>query len=472
MSVACFIVPHMGVVAACRRRPDLAASPLALVDEKGRVVTVSPEADRAGVHLGQAETAARSLCRDLVVVPYDREGADEAAREMWDILAVETSYVEPSSPEVCYAEIAGLQVLERSEVAAAAIRRQLGGPVHVGLGRTLFVARMAARQARDGVVAVPSGMEAAFLAPIPLAGVEELEGKLKDALARLGVKTLGDVAALDRQDLNRRFKANGEKLRALASGGPRTPVRPVWPPRFVERRAHFDDREVEDLLLIEEAMRRCAASVSETLLAGHEFCRTLTLSVRFADNTWQALPERLALPLNRPEPLYRAALRLYKRMEPGRPITEVRLRAADLGPAGGIQLALLDDNQSQRGLPHERKRRLHKALETIGKRFGAACVRHAGGFDTGGRTDLWTYPLGHRMNVPVDVVTNDAGEPVRYRLRECSWDVTSIQNRWCEAEWDWERMRERTIYRVETWPAGLCELSKQDGSWRIAAIAD
>jgi hypothetical protein len=33
-------------------------------------------------------------------------------------------------------------------------------------------------------------------------------------------------------------------------------------------------------------------------------------------------------------------------------------------------------------------------------------------------------------------------------------------------------MRERTIYRVETWPAGLCELSKQDGSWRIAAIAD
>src|SRR5205807_613645 len=103
----------------------------------------------------------------------------------------------------------------------------------------------------------------------------------------------------------------------------------------------------------------------------------LMLVVSLADGSRLEETEKLGMPLDSVKPLHRAALRLLKRMSIRQPVVEVDLRAGDLGSGSGIQLALLDENQYAKGLPHERNRSLDATFQFLRKRFGADVVQGA-----------------------------------------------------------------------------------------------
>ena len=73
-------------------------------------------------------------------------------------------------------------------------------------------------QKPDGLVVVPPGTEAAFLAPLPVRRLWGVGPKLEEQLARLGVATIGDLAALDPARLERRLGTHGHDLQRLARG--------------------------------------------------------------------------------------------------------------------------------------------------------------------------------------------------------------------------------------------------------------
>lgn len=468
--IACFLMEQIGIAVERARLTHLWGEPFGLAAADGSLKVISDEAARCGIQVGQSLTGARALCDRLAILPYDTPSYEVAAQCVWDLLAIESSVVEPVSPEICFVELTGLQIIERARELAALIAPRVRIPVRVGLAATKIAARQAALQNED-FVTVPIGAEAAFLASMPIALLTQIDFKTRQRLARLGLSTLGDVLKLPPRELSRQFREIGLLLRRLALGQDGDRVRPLWPPRRIEHTLPFED-EVADSATLSEALRRCAAALAGRLAESREYCRTLALLVSLADGSRMEETEKLALPADAGPALHRAALRLLKRLPLDKPLLSVGLRASDLGAGSGVQLTLIDDNDTAQGLPHERRRRLEAAIAFVRKRYGAGAIVTAAMLRQARRIGLWTYPLGHLLDEPVQVATDARGRPVRYWRRGRMRSVASIQNCWRETEWFWGSLAEKAVYRVETDPSGLSELHRLGVNWRICALAD
>ncbi|HEX6674370.1 MAG TPA: DNA polymerase Y family protein [Actinomycetes bacterium] len=197
----------------------------------GRVVACTPAARAEGVAAGLRRREAQRRCPGLVLVAHD---PDRDARAFEPVVAaVETvaPRVEVMQPGECAFPARGAARYhggERELVAkvAAAADRALGGHgrCRVGIAEGAFAAGLAARHG----MLVPAGEAASFLAPFGVATLNRPD--LADLLTRLGLRTLGQVAALPRADLASRFGAEGVRAHRLARGEDERPRNPRRPP--------------------------------------------------------------------------------------------------------------------------------------------------------------------------------------------------------------------------------------------------
>ena len=470
-SVSCFMMPEIGVACERLRFPRLQSEPIALLGEDGVVRAASAEARRFGVRIGQARTGARALCDGLEMLPYDASAYEELARSVWDVLAVESSFVEPDGPEICYAAWDGQDICERVLQAVRQSAERIASPVKAGLATSKFVARVAARRNPAEVAVVEPGMESAALASVALREVSDLDARLLDRLERLGVRTLGDVLRLPPDALCKPFGEFGLRLYRLALGEDGERVRPVWPPRTLAHVVRFDD-EVAESAALEHSMRICAGRIADRLADQGEFCRMLTLEVEVVGGRHLAERERLAAPSRAPGVLTGVAARLFRRMAPDAPLLSLGLEAGDLDSGGGMQLTLFDENEHGQGLPYERRARLNAAVAFLTRRYGSSSVQRASACRQACRIRLWSEPLGPRLDEEIAVETDGEGVPVRYFRRGGLWNVVQVVDRWRESDWSREGLAERTVYRVETAPAGFSELHHTCRGWRLVSVAD
>lgn len=220
---------------------DLDAPAAVLEGEGARrvVVACSPAARESGVRRGQRIRDAQRLCPALAALPRDPalesrefEPVVAAAEE----LAAAVEVVRPGlialsarGPARYHGGEARLAALFRDAVAQLATAS--GSPIGCGVGVAdgMFAAGLAARlPGRDEPLVVPPGAAPAFLAPYPVAALER--PGLTDLLDRLGVRTLGDFAALPVADVANRFGADGVLAHRLAGGldpRPRAARRPA-----------------------------------------------------------------------------------------------------------------------------------------------------------------------------------------------------------------------------------------------------
>jgi protein ImuB len=239
------------VVVRCRDWPvlaidpglDLASDAVAVV-HANRVVSASAVARAEGVDDGQRRREAQGRCPGLVVVDHD---PDRDARAFQVVAAAVEAFsprIELSRPGVCALATRGpsryfggdealaSQVRDRVEEALSDRVRTPPGMTGVGVADGPFAADLAARTAADrsatgrsATLVVPPGATPAFLAPQPVRALTPglaragLRGDdLVDVLVRLGVRTLGDLAALPAPDVLARFGVEGRLAHRLAGG--------------------------------------------------------------------------------------------------------------------------------------------------------------------------------------------------------------------------------------------------------------
>ncbi|MEA5453566.1 DNA polymerase Y family protein [Sinomonas sp. JGH33] len=216
----------------------------AAVMEKGRVAVCSAEARSAGVVRGLRLREAQSRCPDLVVVPAD---AARDAREFEPtLLRFDETLpgVQVLRPGLCVLRARGAARYYGSEEAAggAALEAasRLGLEVRAGIADSVFAAEQAARTAHDlsPLLVLAPGASPAFLAPLPVRVLGD--PKLASLLVRLGIRTLGDFAALPPSDVRSRFGPEGLEAHARARGEDARAVAPRVPPPPLERVADFE----------------------------------------------------------------------------------------------------------------------------------------------------------------------------------------------------------------------------------------
>ena len=160
MNIVCFIASQIGIQAERVVKPELVGQPLALLNDEA-IAVVSGEAQALGIRRNQKHTAALALCPSLILLPYDRILYDETARHLWDSLAIESSIVEPVSPELCFVELSGRDISERVDQLIESIVEQTGLSIQVGRASSKFVAEIAAERADNNCAYTVSSVESA-----------------------------------------------------------------------------------------------------------------------------------------------------------------------------------------------------------------------------------------------------------------------------------------------------------------------
>lgn len=240
-------VPDWPVVALTRDGDDPPdpALPIAIF-AKGAVVACSPAARAEGVRRGQRRRDAQSRCPALVVAEDDPVRDQRTFAPLVARLEDLAPGVQLRHPGLCALRARGPARYYGGEAAAATVLAgviaEFGLPdVRVGVADGPFTAEQAARSGTHPdapVRIVPAGAAASFLAPLPVTVLAEDD--IVSLFARLGVQTLGAVAAMPEARLIERFGARGARLHALAGGADSQPVTARTPPPELHREVTFE----------------------------------------------------------------------------------------------------------------------------------------------------------------------------------------------------------------------------------------
>ncbi|MBI3637543.1 MAG: DNA polymerase IV, partial [Candidatus Rokubacteria bacterium] len=274
-----------------RDRPELRGRPVIVgADPKGRgvVSAASYEARAFGVRSAMPIGRAARLCPGGVFVPVDMERYRQVSMDIMAILREFSPLVEPVSVDEAFLDLTGTASLFGDAPAAARrikdrIRAETALTASAGLATNKFVAKVASDLRKpDGLVIVPAGDEAEFLAALP---VERLWGVGKVAareLAAMGITTIRELQRLPLTALERRFGSHGRQLRELAFGRDDRPVEPASEAKSIGAETTFDvdSRDVDTL---RRTLRGQAERVARELRAEGLSAACVTLKLRYAD---------------------------------------------------------------------------------------------------------------------------------------------------------------------------------------------
>jgi nucleotidyltransferase/DNA polymerase involved in DNA repair len=214
-----------------RDRPELRGLPVIVgADPRGRgvVSACSYEARVFGVRSAMPISRAYRLCPHGVYLPVDMTKYGQVSTEIMAILGDFTPLVEPVSVDEAFLDLTGTETLwgpppEAVRRIKARIREATGLTASAGLAANKFVAKVASELRKpDGLVVVPAGEEAAFLAPLPIERLWGVGKATANELEALGVTTIGQLQRLAPAVLTARLGPHGPDLLDLAFGRPRT----------------------------------------------------------------------------------------------------------------------------------------------------------------------------------------------------------------------------------------------------------
>jgi nucleotidyltransferase/DNA polymerase involved in DNA repair len=369
--VVCALLPRFALTVAAGDRTHLLRTPAALAPVPGAaqmVGEVSLAAEAFGIHAGMRLGEALARCPGLMLVPSDPAGVSDRWERMLARLESIGAAVEAEQPgQTCFGArgLLGLYGGQVSGVLAAA-RQALLAPVRFGVAPTRFAAVAAAHSARARrPVIVPGGREQvrAFLRSHPVSLLRERPALalLPEALERLGIRTLGELAALPRAAVADRFGTDGLRAHELACGGD-SDLRPRAPRETVREALELPESSSGPQL------DRALSLLIDRVLARRErngrSLRTVALSAVLVERggTWL---ERVTFREALSDPIrMRLALAPRLALLPA-PAQELRLAVERFGTATGDQRSLIDDGAAAR------RERLREAIRQARAGAGA-----------------------------------------------------------------------------------------------------
>ncbi|RXE57029.1 DNA polymerase IV [Methanoculleus taiwanensis] len=274
-----------------RERPALRGSPVVVGADprggagRGVVSTCSYEARRYGIHSGQPISRAFDLCPHAVFLPVNRRLYVRVSGNVMQILGQYAGRMEQVSIDEAYLDLTGIGSYTEAEELARSLKEAVMEAEEltcsVGIGPSKVVAKIASDYRKpDGLTVVPPDRVAAFLAPLPVGKIPGVGKKTGAELAGMGVRTVGDLAAYDVQELIARFGSGGVRIRDLALGRDERRVEVREGAKSISRETTFAE-DMDDPRFLGAAMDFLAADLAGTLAKEAPAFRTLTVKVRY-----------------------------------------------------------------------------------------------------------------------------------------------------------------------------------------------
>lgn len=271
-----------------RDDPSLRGKPVVVAWRGNRsvVCAASYEARRFGIRSAMPALRAERLCPEAIFIPPDFVRYRAVSRQTRDIFRRYTELIEPLSLDEAYLDVTENKCgLPTATKVASAIRHAIRDELHLtasaGVAPNKFLAKIASDWKKpDGLFVIQPEDVDTFLPPLP---VERLPGVGKvtaERLANLGVRTVGDLRAMQPATIEEHFGRHGHRLHELAFGIDNSAVLPDRPTKSISAEDTFE-RDVP-LLETEEAIRRLAEKVWNASRRETRIPRTVVLKLKTA----------------------------------------------------------------------------------------------------------------------------------------------------------------------------------------------
>jgi DNA polymerase IV len=364
-----------------RDRPDLKGSPVIVGGRSGRGVVLSAtyEARAFGVHSAMPMGQAIRLCPKAALLPPRHDLYASVSREVMAIFRSVTPQVEPLALDEAFLDVSGaLRRLGRSPALVGQLIRdqvsELGITCSVGVATSKFIAKLASVHCKpDGLLVIPADGVLDFLHPLPVSALWGVGQQTGRVLARLGLRTVADIAQAPAAALERELgRAAAAHLKTLAAGQDERRVVPGVQEKSIGAEETFAS-DICDPELIRRELLRLSGRTARGLRAAGCSARTVVVKLRLASFKTITRSRTLPEPTDVAQQIYAVTCALYAAagLAATARLRLVGVRVTGLTPvsAAGEQLAFGDRPVSWR--------EAERAVDRIAGRFGTDAVRPA-----------------------------------------------------------------------------------------------
>ncbi len=360
-------------------RPDLLGQPV-IIGGGGRSVVLSATypARAFGVTSAMPMARARRLCPQAVVLEPDHARYAQISDAIMATFTSVTDIVEPLSLDEAFLDVSGARRrLGSPRVIAQMLRDTIadeqGITCSVGVAPTKFVAKLASGLAKpDGMIVVPQAEALGFLHQLPVGALWGVGERTEEALSRLGLRTVADIAHTPVETLRRALgEVSGSHLHSLAWGRDERPVVPQRREKSIGADETFA-HDVDDPIVIHRELLRLSDRTAARVRAAGMMGRTITIKVRFADFTTITRARTLRDPTDVSREIYATARSLFDALG----LQRARVRLVGVRMEGLIE----SENAPLQGMldePDHGWRDADRAIDRASARFGAGAVRPA-----------------------------------------------------------------------------------------------
>lgn len=337
---------------------------------RGVIATASYEARKFGCKSGMPLFKALQLCPNAIVVGGHYEDYIDCSDQVMEICAryaprveqigIDEAFLDFSNTEILYPD---LKIV--AEKIRADIKKEVGLTASIGLAKTKVAAKVGSDFHKpDGFTYIKEGTEKEFLAPLPLRDLPGIGRKMEDYFHRLGVTTLGQLAAVP----FKRIEAWGKfaiNLWEAANGVDNIWFHPSTRVKSISRSETFY-KDTPDENFILAMLRKLTESVgTEARTEGYQG-RTVHVSIRYKDFRWVSRQRVLASPTNVTKEIYDLAEILLKELwDQQTPLRLVGIGLTQFGEM--VQPSLF-------GEAHDKRLELEKRVDQLRSRFGKNAV--------------------------------------------------------------------------------------------------
>ena len=361
-------------------RPELRGKPVVVggrPDQRGVVSSASYEARKYGIHSAMPLRTAGRLCPHAIFLDGHHERYSEWSDRVASILAKFSPIVEMTSIDEAYLDLGGTERLHGPPLAAAdkllrTIMQSTALPCSGGLATTRLVAKVASDQAKPhGLLWVAPGMEARFLAPLPIRKIPGIGEITERALRALGIEIVEQLATQKQEQLEQVFGQWGSALYRKARGGDAYEFLIDAEPKSISHNHTFGE-DTNNVAEMESLLSHLSQKASKRLREAGLSSRTLTLTIRYAGFQTYTRSHTVPEPMRLDADIFAIFLELFR--EHRDPKRKVRLLGVALSGLshGGEQLDLLEADR------REKLEKLTKAADQLRDKFGFGSVQFGG----------------------------------------------------------------------------------------------
>jgi DNA polymerase-4 len=361
------------------KNPDLIGKPVVVggsATGRGVVASASYEVRKFGVHSAMATARALRLCPNLIVVRGSHGEYSRVSERLFNRLCELAPVVERASIDEMNMDFTGCENLYNNDLPGfmktiqKLVLEEFKLPCTIGLASNATLAKIAANRVKPaGVIFVPHGTEARYLAPYDVSVIPGIGKKTEEYLRSKGFNTVADLQAKSEEELLKILGKHGLWIHRIANGLGSDVIGEDWDAKSISREETFA-KDIADRGELEGIIFDLTEDVCSRLRAQRWKARTITLKLRYSD--FKTITHAGSVePTNDDAAVARIARGLLRSAYTRRlPIRLLGVRLSNFEEEEQLSLPLFQSD--------EKKQTILKTIDEIRSKYGDSII-HLGG---------------------------------------------------------------------------------------------